>query len=206
MKILYVLIMILLALSAAGMVIAGGGGMDKAKDRKADYEGVYTRARFDKADLDKSGTLTWEEAVDAGLPFEGPKGRERFNKADKDNDGTMSFREAEAYRNAELSVAATKVKEEKEKRKNKAEWEKKKGQYTDLYTKDRFDASDRDGDGKLTWEEAVAGGLPFEGPKGRERFNKADKNNDGLLSPSEAMAQKELEKKNKGKIRDKLTD
>lgn len=205
MKSISFIVLTVFALTAAGAALAAENAMDKAKEKKADYEGVYTKARFDKADADNSGALSWEEAVCAGLPFEGQKGRERFNKADKDDDGTMSFKEAETYRNGELSVATSKVKDEKVKRENKAEWDKKKSQYKGTYTKERFDASDKDGDSVLSWDEAVEGGLPFEGSKGKERFNKADKNDDGKLSIGEASAQMELEKKNRGKAKDKLS-
>lgn len=79
-----------------------------------------------------------------------------------------------------------------------------------LYTRQRFDQVDTNGDGYLDTDELAAAQKDVEQPFDSERFQMADKDGDGQLSLDEAKAQKAFEKSHRRaaykKVRDHVRD
>ncbi len=88
--------------------------------------------------------------------------------------------------------------------------EKVVGRWQELYTgengkldKERFTAADRNGDGKLTWDEAVAAHLAGEETGGRERWNRAA-GTDGALEMGEARDYLKWERAHRREIHERV--
>jgi hypothetical protein len=189
---------------------------DKPKER---YDGIYSQERFDEADSDDDGLLTWEEAVAGGYPFEGKTGKKRFTRADTDGDGKLTLQEARMYKKWEKEKGRKKMgkgegatsegtmhKEGKlirGKQKGKEEGWRKEKYRKELYTKERFQESDTNGDGYLDFNEAVASQYMFEGEEGHRRFKHADADGDEKLSLKELKAQKDWEIKHRKELRER---
>ena len=197
---------------------AAGDMGDVPDDPGKKYDNIYTKERFDGADVDGDGYVTFQEAQDAAYSFEGSKGRNRFDRADTDGDGKLTFDEARAYKAWERQKGKDKKAGEspdaggamekdvewklRKDEGNEEGWRKEtyKGQ---MYTKERFDSADADGDGFLSWSEAQASSNAFEGEKGRKRFEKTDSNGDGKVSLQEAQTQKAWEIEHRWELHDK---
>jgi hypothetical protein len=192
----------------------GERGEIPENDPMMKYDRLYTKERFDEADLDGDGFLTWKEAVEGGYPFEGKKGKKRFSRADGDADGKLTLQEAKAYREWEkekgrMKWEKMKGKEEGESQEGlvepdsegKEEGRRKKQYKHQMYTKERFNKADTDGDGFLSWDEAKSHSKGFEGEKGHKRFTHTDTDGDGKLSLKEMQAQKEWEVEHRKELR-----
>ena len=142
------------------------------------HDSGYTADRFNRADANKDGFLSLEEAASVAKKFEGINGQKRFNKADTDGDGLLSLKEASARKTKENEHGGKRAKKAQDSR----------------YNKSRFDEADTDKDGYLSREEANASKQATE-ILGGKRFDHADNDGDGKLSLKEAADQKKSERK-----------
>lgn len=183
----------LLSLLLSGTAALSQGEYDSGEGH---YRDGYDMDRFRASDVDGDGTVSWEEARAAHWGPEALGGRRRFDAADRDGDGRLTPSEAGIQKHWEMRNRKAIAKGVKE---NYASAGRTRDAFyrkydTSLYTHDRFDQTDRDGDGTLSKDELRQEQRWTEIYRGDDRFRSADKDRDGSLSLEETRRQKQWEK------------
>lgn len=190
---------------AGWMVVAGtflGGTVGAEEVESIDAEDEET---FVRADADKDGGLTFDEATAAGLSDGSEADRAGWKRLAGEDGRIRRHRFHEMCRKHRRRAGDAH-------REGVERWQKA---YTDEdgYRGERFDRADADGSGGLTRTEAKAEATPLEERLfGGKRFDRADANDDGLMTKGEARRQldreKEFHRKHKddapGKLREKV--
>lgn len=168
---------------AAGTLLACG----TVRAEEAELPDAGDEEAFARADADKDGELTFDEATAAGLTDGSEADRAGWKRLADENGRLRRHRFHEMCRKHRRRAGDAH-------REGVERW--KKG-YTDEdgYRGERFDRADADGSGGLTRSEAKAEATPLEERLfGGKRFDRADRNDDGVMTRGEAKRQLDREK------------
>jgi Ca2+-binding EF-hand superfamily protein len=134
---------------------ANGDGVLSMDDRPVDVQDPWMRDRLRKADLNRDGKVSFDEARQRipGMT------RERFDRLDRNGDGYLT--QEDARKNTGHGLFAARLHQADEDLDGKLSYEETSAQFPNM-TREVFDRLDKDGDGYLTATDLLSALRPAE--------------------------------------------